>query len=70
MKMQIEVRHVQLGHKWHSEVVEVTQEEFAAATAVIKESLDKLTYLEMDGDILPGEFIRNHCVISFHSWDD
>lgn len=70
MKMQMEIKHVQSGQKWHSEPTEVTQEEFETADSAIKENISKLTYIELEGNILPGEFIRNHCIIHFHSWDD
>jgi len=65
MKIQLQLRHIQTGHTWLGENVESTQEEFDELDAAIKTSISALTYLELNGDIIPGDFIRQHCSLRF-----
>lgn len=50
---------------WLNPPTEMTQAEVDEATEAIKEAIGELTYIEVDGDILPGDFIRQHCVLRF-----
>lgn len=65
MKMQMCIMHVQTGLKWNGEYVEVTESELNEAKEAIKQHIGSLTYIELENDIIPADFIRNHCVIRF-----
>lgn len=65
MKVQMRVVHVQTGRVWLTEAGDATQAEIDEMSAAIKETIAQLTFIEIDGDILPGDFIRQQCVIRF-----
>lgn len=66
MKAQMVITHVQSGKRWASEAHELTEDELFDMTYTMKNSLAHLQYVEsVNGDILPGDFIRQHCVITF-----
>jgi len=63
IKVQAIVTHVATNRKFECALTEVTLEEMIAMVDEIKDSIADLTYLDVGGTILPGDFIRNHCVI-------
>ena len=65
MKMQMCIMHVQTGQKWEGEYVEVTEAELEEAKDAIKQNIGNITYIELENDIIPADFIRNHCVVQF-----
>lgn len=65
MKVKMVIMHVQSGKCWVGEQSEVSEKDLEEVKTSIKENLSSLTYIDVDGDIIPGEFIRQHCVIKF-----
>lgn len=65
MKIKMRVTHVQSGSSWVGEESELTQEELDAAMEVVKHNLKGINSMQLGNAILPGDFIRNHCVIRF-----
>ena len=65
MKVNMRVTHVQSGIKWVGEESELTQEELDEAIDICKSNLKAVTSMQLGNAILPGDFIRNHCVIRF-----
>ena len=65
MQVQMVVVHVQSGREWVGEQSEISVEDLEVAKNAIKEHIVKVNYIELAGYILPGDFIRNHCVITF-----
>jgi hypothetical protein len=65
MNIRMEIEHVQSGRKWIGEASDFTSEELEEAKQAIKENIKHITYVELGTDILPGDFIRNYCVIRF-----
>jgi hypothetical protein len=65
MKAQMVITHVQSGKRWAGEQQELTEDEFLDLKDVITSNITTMRYVEStDGDILPGDFIRNHCVLT------
>jgi hypothetical protein len=46
-----------------SEVVEVTDAEYEDLVASMKAGVNSSAYLELDGVIIPGEFLKTRCII-------
>lgn len=65
MKEQMIVMHVESGKQWSTGYTEVTTDKLGELKEFIKSNLSSLGYLEIDGDILPGDFVRNHCILRF-----
>jgi len=65
MQVQLRIQHVQTGKTWVNPPTEMTQEEVDLAAIGMKESLADLTYIEVEGDVLPGDFVRQQCVLRF-----
>lgn len=65
MKFKMCVTHVQSGSTWVGEESDVTLREFDKDIATIKDNLKEITVMQLGNVILPGDFIRNHCVIEF-----
>lgn len=65
MKAQMVITHVQSGKRWAGEQQELTEDEFDDVKDTITSNIGTMRYIESaDGDILPGDFIRNHCVLT------
>lgn len=65
MKVQMVITHAHSGACWKGEQQDLTEDEFIDLKATITSNISTMRYIESaDGDILPGDFIRNHCVIS------
>ena len=65
MKVKMVIMHVVSGHIWSGDATELTEDELEQAKASIKDNIGNFTYIELGETILPGEFIRQHCVITF-----
>ena len=60
------VTHVQTGKVWNGELVTAeSKEEFDEMVDAFKGNISQMTYMCFQDTILPGNFIRNHCVIDF-----
>ena len=65
MKAQMVITHIQSGKRWNGEQQDLSEDEFNETKDTILSNLSTLRYIESaDGDILPGDFIRNHCVLT------
>lgn len=65
MKAQMVITHIQSGKRWTGEQQDLSEDEFNETKDTILSNLSTLRYIESaDGDILPGDFIRNHCVLT------
>lgn len=66
MRGQMVITHVQSGKRWANDVQEVDEDTFLGLKNTMKDHLANMQYIESaNGDILPGDFIRQHCVITF-----
>jgi hypothetical protein len=69
MKVQMVIRHIVTGEFWVGERVELTDLQAEEAKTAIKDNIDKLSFIELNDTILPGDFIRNHCIIRFEHFE-
>jgi hypothetical protein len=67
MKVNMVIQHVSTGKVWTGDVSEITEAQLEEAKTAIKENLGNLTYVELRETILPADFIRNQCVITFQT---
>jgi hypothetical protein len=66
MIVRMIVKHVSSGLEYYGDASdEITEKEFEEMKDYIKNHLSSITYLELNNTILPGDFIRNNCVIIF-----
>ena len=66
MKVKMVIHHMPSGHIWvGDESDEVTEEDFELVKTALKEQIANLTFIELGETIIPGELIRQHCVITF-----
>jgi hypothetical protein len=65
MQVQLRIQHVQSGKTWLNPPTEMTAKELEEAKEAIKQAIGELTYIEVDDDILPGDFIRQQCTLRF-----
>jgi hypothetical protein len=47
-----------------SAVIEATREEYESAVGQMKEYISTTPYFELDGVIVPGDFLRSSCTIA------
>jgi hypothetical protein len=67
MKAHVVITHIQSGKQWTGEQQELTEDEFLDLKNTIIDNISYMRYVESaEGHILPGDFIRNHCVITFN----
>jgi hypothetical protein len=65
MKAQMVITHVASGKRWCNDPQEVDEATFEEMRATLKANISDLNWMESaQGDILPGDFIRQHCVIT------
>ena len=62
-KCTMTITHVQSGRTWSGEATELTAEELEIINQGMKDNISSLNYIELAGTILPGDFVRNHCII-------
>jgi hypothetical protein len=69
MKIRTVFEVVMTGRKFFAEYGEVTQDEFDASLAQLKEYIASLNYIAIgegvDSIILMGDFIRSNCIVYF-----
>lgn len=66
MKVQVVITHVQSGKRWAGGAQALNDEELNDLKQMFKDNIGEMRYIVTDeGDLLPGDFIRSHCVISF-----
>lgn len=65
MKMQMTVRTFTGGVSIvaQSDWTECTEAEFEETESYVKQAAQRGNYISIDKTIIPGEFLRNHCVI-------
>lgn len=63
IKVKLVVTHIQTGIKFDGGWQEIEPDGVSEVKSAIKDNLQELTYLELGDTIVPGDFIRNHCVI-------
>lgn len=51
-------------------IAEMTQDEYDQALDAIKQSIPDATYMELNGTIIPGDFIRSSCTINLIKLED
>ena len=66
MKVQMIITHVNTGTQYFGDVVEASQQVYEDSLNLIKRMVSDTEYFEVGGTILPGEFVRRYCVISFN----
>lgn len=59
------VINVMTNQQWSSESQIVSDNELDEMKTIIKDNMKNLNYLEIGNIILPGDFVRNNCIISF-----
>lgn len=66
VNMRMVVTHVHSGKQWIGEWIELeSEDEFQEAMAAVRENLSDIHYLGFGNITIPGDFIRNHCIIEF-----
>lgn len=69
MKMQMTVRTFTGGVSIvaQSDWTETDEAEFEEVESYVKQLAERGNYLSIDKTIIPGEFLRNHCVIDIRT---
>lgn len=65
MRVKMQIIHVQSGSRWTGDASDLTEDELVLMQDSVRGSLKHVNYIELDGTILPGDFIRQQCVITF-----
>ena len=65
MKFRVNIYHVGNGSVWYGAWCE-GEDELVKVQETLKENIASLRYMVLADDVLvPGDFIRNHCIIMY-----
>jgi len=65
MNAQIIVTCVRTNAIFSGEIVDISPDEYESTFQSIKESLTNMSYIQLKDMIIPGNFLRNECVLQF-----